>query len=80
MNYKKLNAVIKKNRYLISLINEILVKIQDCKYFTRLNIIIIFDKLRMHSNNKDFIMFVIFLKIYKYRVLLFELINDSIFY
>ena len=32
VDYKKLNAIIKKNRYFISLINEILIKIQDCKY------------------------------------------------
>ena len=34
----------------------------------------------MHSNNKNFITFIIFLKAYKYRVLSFELINDSIIY
>ena len=32
----------------------------------------------MHSNNENFIVFVIFLKTYKYRMLLFELTNDSI--
>ena len=80
MNYKKLNAIIKKNRYFISLIDEVLIRIQDCKYLTRLNIIIAFNKLRMHSNNKNFITFVIFFKTYKYRVLSFELINDSITY
>ena len=80
VNYKKLNAIIKRNRYFISLIDEVLIRIQDCKYLTRLNIIIVFNKLRMHSNNKNFITFVIFLETYKYRVLLFELINDSIIY
>ena len=80
VNYKKLNVIIKRNRYFISLIDEILVKIQDCKYLTRLNIIIVFNKLRMHSNNENFIIFVISLKVYKYRVLSFELINDSIIY
>ena len=80
VNYKKLNVSIKRNRYLISLIDEILIRIQDYKYFTRLNIITAFNKLRMHSNNKDFITFVTFLEIYKYRMLSFELINDSITY
>ena len=80
MNYRKLNAIIKRNRYFISLIDEILIRIQDCKYLTRLNIIIIFNKLRMYSNNKNFIIFVTFFKAYKYRMLLFELINDSIIY
>ena len=34
----------------------------------------------MHLNNKNFITFVTFLKAYKYRVLSFELTNDSIIY
>ena len=80
VDYKKLNAIIKRNRYFILLINKILIKIQDCKYFTRLNIIITFNKLRMHSNNENFITFVISLKIYKYRMLLFELTNGSIIF
>ena len=45
VNYKKLNVIIKRNRYFISLIDEILTRIQDCKYFTRLNIITVFNKL-----------------------------------
>ena len=34
----------------------------------------------MYSNNKGFIIFVIFFETYKYRVLLFELINGSVIY
>ena len=80
VNYKKLNAIIKRNRYFISLIDEVLIRIQDCKYLTRLNIIIVFNKLRMHLDNENFIIFVTFFKIYKYRVLSFELTNNSITY
>ena len=80
VNYRKLNVIIKRNRYLISLIDEVLIKIQDCKYLTRLNIIIAFNKLRMHSNNENFITFITSLKVYKYRVLLFGLTNGSITY
>ena len=80
VDYKKLNVIIKRNRYFILLIDEVLARIQNYKYFTRLNIITAFNKLRMHSNNENFIIFVIFFEIYKYRVLLFELINESIIY
>ena len=80
VNYRKLNAIIKRNRYFILLIDEILIRIQGCKYLTRLNIIIVFNKLRMHSDNENFIIFVIFFETYKYRVLSFELTNDSIIY
>ena len=80
VDYKKLNVIIKRNRYFISLIDEVLTRIQDCKYLIRLNIIIVFNKLRMHSNNENFIIFVISFKVYKYRLLSFELINDLIIY
>ena len=49
---------------------------QDCKYLIKLNIISIFNKLRMNEKNEKFITFVIFMKSYKYRILFFELIND----
>ena len=80
VNYRKLNVIIKRNRYFISLIDEVLIKIQGCKYLTRLNIITTFNKLRMHLINKNFITFVIFLEAYKYRMLLFELTNNSTIY
>ena len=80
MNYKKLNIIIKKNRYFIFLIDEVLIRIQNYKYFIKLNIIVVFNKLRMHLNNKNFITFIISFKAYKYRMLSFKLINDSIIY
>ena len=80
MNYRKLNVIIKINRYFISLINEILIKMQKCKYFIRLNIIVFFNKFKMHLNNKNLIKFIISFKIYKYRIFSFKLINESILY
>ena len=80
VNYKKLNVIIKRNRYFISLIDKVLTKIQNYKCLTRLNIITAFNKLRMHSNNENFITFVTFLETYKYRMLSFELTNDSVTY
>ena len=77
INYRKLNQITKRNRYLILLIDEVLVRIQGYKYLTRLNIIAVFNKLRIYSNSEDFITFIIFLDIYKYRVLLFGLTNRS---
>ena len=70
----------KRNHYFIFLINEILIKIQNYKYFTRLNIITTFNKFRIYLNNENFTTFIIFLKIYKYRMLSFKLTNDSIIY
>ncbi len=45
VNYRKLNAIFKRNRYSLSLIDEIIDKIVSCKHLTRLNIISAFNKL-----------------------------------
>ncbi len=80
MNYQKLNALIKRNRYSIFLIDEVLTQIQDSKYLTQLNIDITFNKLRMSSESEDLTTFVTFFNVYKYRVMLFELINELAFF
>ncbi len=78
VDYRKLNAIIKRNHYSLSLIDEIIEKIVDCKHLTRLNIISMFNKLRMHSDNENYTIFIIALKAYKSKILLFELTNDSV--
>ena len=80
IDYRKLNIITKRNRYSISLIDEILARIQRYKYITRLNIITTFNKLRIHSKSEDFTIFVISLEVYKYKVLSFGLINNSAIY
>ena len=80
VNYRKLNVVIKQNQYSILLIKKTLTRDTDCKYFIKLNIIVVFNKLRMHFNNEDYIIFVIFISVYKYYVLSFDLINKSFNY
>ncbi len=78
MNYRKLNVIFKRNRYSLSLIDEIIDKIVSCKHLTRLNIISAFNKLQMHFNSKNYITFITALKAYKYKMLSFELTNESI--
>ena len=80
INYRKFNAIIKRNRYSISFIEEILVRIINCRYLTKLNIIAVFNKLRMHSNSENLITFITFMKIYKYHILSFDLTNESASY
>ncbi len=80
VDYRKLNALTKRNRYSLSLIDETLARIQESKYLTRLNIIVAFNKLRMHSDSEDLTIFIIFFDFYKYHVMSFELINGSTFY
>ncbi len=80
VNYRKLNALIKQNRYSLFLINETFTHIQDSKYLIQLNIIVIFNKLCMHSKSEDLTIFIIFFDFYKYHVMSFKLINNSTFY
>jgi len=80
IDYRKLNALIKRDRYFLSLIDETLARIQDSKYLIQLNIIVIFNKLRMHLSSEDLTIFIISFDSYKYHVMSFKLINDSTFY
>ncbi len=80
VDYRKLNALIKQNHYFLLLIDETFARIQESKYLTQLNIIVAFNKLRMHSDNENLTIFIIFFDFYKYHVMSFELINDSTFY
>ncbi len=80
IDYRKLNALIKRNHYSLSLIDETFARIQESKYLTRLNIIVTFNKLHMHSDSENLTIFIIFFDLYKYHVMLFELINESTFY
>jgi len=80
MNYWKLNALIKRNHYSIFLIDEVLTWIQDSKYLTQFNIIIMFNKLRISSESENLTTFVTFFNVYKYKVMLFELINELAFF
>jgi hypothetical protein len=80
VDYRKLNALTCRNRYSISLIKKTLARVMGCKYLIKLNIIVAFNKLRMHLNSENYITFVISIEVYKYHVLLFDLINKSTSY
>ena len=75
VDYQKLNVMTKRNRYFLFLIKEIIEKIIECKYFIKLNIIAVFNKLRMHFDNENYTIFITALNVYKYHVLSFDLIN-----
>ncbi len=77
VDYWKLNAIIKRNHYFLSLIDEMIEKIVDCKHLTWLNIISMFNKLWMHSDSENYTIFIIALEAYKSKMLFFKLINDS---
>ena len=75
VDYRKLNALTKRNRYPLPLIEEVIGKIKGYKHLTRLDIIAAFNKLRIDSSSEDLTTFITTLGAYKYKVLPFGLTN-----
>ena len=75
VDYRKLNALTKRNRYPLPLVEEVIGKLRGCKHLTKLDIISVFNKLRMAPESEDLTTFVTTLGTYKYRVLPFGLTN-----
>jgi hypothetical protein len=75
VDYRKLNALTKRDRYPIPLIDEVLARVQGSKYLTRLDIIAAFNKLRMNPDSEDLTTFITSFGAFKYLVLPFGLTN-----
>ncbi len=81
VDYRKLNQLIKKNRYSLSLIEETLAHLRKAKYFIKLDIKQTFHRIKIaNAEFEDLIIFKTRFDAYKYRVLSFELCNESITY
>lgn len=80
VNYYKLNTFTIKNRYSLLLINETLACILKAKYFTKLNIVSAFNKLKMAIKEKWKTAFCTYYKLYKYFVMPFSLANILSFF
>ena len=80
VNYRKLNFITRKNRYSLSLIDETLTQLSKIKIFTRLNIRQTFHRVRIREENENLTIFRTRFESYKYRVMSFELINESAIY
>ena len=80
MDYYRLNIITIRNRYPIPLIKEALARIVGYKYLTKLNIIAIFNKLRIYPNSKDYTTFTTSFGAFKYYILPFRLTGGPILY
>ena len=78
VNYKKLNALISKNCYLIFLIHETLNTLCNTKYYTKMNIIAAFNKFKMTEREKWKTAFLIRYDFFEYLIILWELQNVSV--
>jgi hypothetical protein len=78
VNYKKLNVIIKKNRYSISLIAKTIARLSKTKWMMKINIRHAFNRIHMHSKqDENLTTFKIKYDTYKYLMMFFELINES---
>ena len=81
VDYRRFNEITKKNSYLISLITDLMTRLSKTKFLTKIDICHAFNRIRMTiEKNENLTTFRIRFKVYKYRVLLFELINESIIF
>ena len=75
VNYRKLNAIIKKDCYSIRLIKEILAQLEDAKYFTKIDIRQVFNRIKISKNSKELTTFLTRFGVFKYLIILFGLCN-----
>jgi hypothetical protein len=76
-NYKGLNNIIIKNRYLLPLIREILNSICRAKYYIKLNIIAAFNNIRIAKGHEWKTAFITRFELFETLVMLFGLYNFS---
>jgi len=74
-NYKGLNIVTIKNRYLLLLVRKTLNALYGAKYFTKLNIITVFNRIRIAEGYKWLTAFITRFRLYKILVIPFSLYN-----
>ena len=77
VDYRKLNRIIKKDKYLLPLINKTFRRIIRAKVFTKLDIRYAFHRIRIHPNSEKLITFGTRYGAYQYKVMLFGLYNRS---
>jgi hypothetical protein len=80
IDYYALNTIIIKNYYPLSLIQEILARLSKTKIYTKLDVIIIFNCIRIAKKQEYLTAFNICYSLYKTLVILFGLSNIFIIF
>jgi Reverse transcriptase (RNA-dependent DNA polymerase) len=78
IDYRRLNALTIKNRYLIPLLSKTLARLSRAKYFTKINIITAFNRLRITEGDEWKTAFKTRYGLYQYNVLPFGLSNGPV--
>jgi hypothetical protein len=75
VDYRKLNAITKKDRYPLPLIDEVFERLSKARIFTKLDIRQGFHRIRMHQDSEDLTTFRCRYGTFKYKVMPFGLTN-----
>ncbi len=78
--YRRLNAITKKNRYPIPLIEETLAQLEGAKYFTKIDIRQAFYQIRMSEDSEELTTFPTRFGAFKYLIIPFDLCNGPAFW
>ena len=77
IDYRILNALIIFNRNVLSLIKETLIKLYAVKIYSKFNIIVVFNKIRIRKEDEYKIVFLTRYDLFEYNVISFKLYNAS---
>jgi hypothetical protein len=80
INFRKLNLITRKNRYLLPLIDKTLVYLGKARIFTKLDIRQVFYRIQIHPDSEDLTTFQIQYRTYKIKVVPFGLTNSPATY
>ena len=75
IDYRTLNTLTIKNRNAPLLIREILSRLYKAKYYSKFDVIVAFNKIKIKEGNKKKTAFLIRYGFFKYLVMFFELCN-----
>src|SRR5450631_2095046 len=80
IDFRKLNAITRKDRYPLPLLDEVLSRMSRAKVFTKLDIRAAFNKIRIAEDSKELTSFRTRYSQYKCKVLPFSLYNGPATY
>jgi hypothetical protein len=80
VDYQALNTITIKNRYSLLLIQETLACFSKAKFYTKLDIIIVFNRIRIAEKQEYFIVFNMRYSFFEILVILFGLSNALVIF
>ncbi len=75
VNYRTLNTFTIKNCNILLLIKETLQQLYKARYYSKFDIIVVFNKIQIYFSNKYKIVFITCYNLFKYVIISFELYN-----